>query len=41
MKVKITVPTSLNEITLKQYKHFLKVQEENNGDKIHKKFVKY
>tara|TARA_R110002167_G_scaffold2540_2_gene12822 strand:- start:1377 stop:2027 length:651 start_codon:yes stop_codon:yes gene_type:complete len=34
MKLSITIPTSLKDITLKQYKHFLKVQEENNGDKF-------
>jgi len=28
MKLKITVPTSLKDITLRQYKHFLKVQED-------------
>jgi len=34
MKVKITVPTSLNEITLKQYKHFVKIQKDNTDDKF-------
>jgi len=28
MKMKITIPTSLKDITLRQYKHFLKVQED-------------
>jgi len=34
MKVKITVPTSLNEITLKQYKHFVKIQKDNDDEKF-------
>lgn len=29
MKIEITVPTSLNEITLRQYQKFLKIQENN------------
>tara|TARA_R110000744_G_scaffold218456_2_gene337235 strand:+ start:268 stop:912 length:645 start_codon:yes stop_codon:yes gene_type:complete len=32
--MKITVPTSLSEITLGQYKHFLRIEKEANGDKF-------
>tara|TARA_R110000751_G_scaffold49154_3_gene109627 strand:+ start:896 stop:1546 length:651 start_codon:yes stop_codon:yes gene_type:complete len=32
MAIKITIPTSLNEITLRQYKRFLEVQKEIDND---------
>ena len=32
--MKITVPTSLSEITLRQYKHFLRIEKEATGDKF-------
>ena len=32
MKASITVPTSLSEVTLKQYKKFLKIQEMNEDE---------
>tara|TARA_R110000765_G_scaffold424422_1_gene535177 strand:+ start:40 stop:684 length:645 start_codon:yes stop_codon:yes gene_type:complete len=32
--MKVTVPTSLNEITLEQYKHFVKIQKDNNDEKF-------
>jgi|TARA_R110000744_G_scaffold376050_2_gene490063 hypothetical protein len=32
--MKITVPTSLNEITLGQYKHFLRIEEKADGDRF-------
>ena len=34
MEVKITIPSKLSEITLRQYKAFLKVQETETNDKI-------
>ena len=34
MEVKITIPSKLSEITLRQYKAFLKVQEVETNDKI-------
>tara|TARA_R110000744_G_scaffold102713_1_gene197318 strand:- start:1060 stop:1710 length:651 start_codon:yes stop_codon:yes gene_type:complete len=34
METKITVPTSLSEITLRQYKHFLEIQEKNTEDRF-------
>ena len=30
MKLSIDIPTTLNDITLKQYKHFLKIDKNNN-----------
>jgi len=35
MKLSITIPTSLKDITLRQYKHFLNIQKENKGDKFY------
>ena len=32
--MKITVPTSLSEITLRQYKHFLRIEKEATSDKF-------
>jgi hypothetical protein len=32
MKASITVPTSLSEVTLKQYQKFLKIQEMNEDE---------
>ena len=32
MAIKITIPTSLKDITLRQYKRFLKVQKEIDND---------
>jgi hypothetical protein len=34
MKLNITIPTNLNEITLRQYKHFLKIQENVDDEKF-------
>jgi len=34
MKVNITVPTDLSEITLRQYKHFLKIQKSVDDEKF-------
>ena len=34
MKLNITIPTNLNEITLRQYKHFLKIQEKVDDEKF-------
>ena len=34
MKAKITVPSTLDEITLKQYKDFIKAQEDSNDDEF-------
>jgi hypothetical protein len=40
MKLKIDIPTSLEDITLKQYKHFLKLQETVNDDRfMHAKMI--
>ena len=30
--IKVKIPTSLNEITLRQYKHFLKISEDVKSD---------
>ena len=35
MKLSITIPTSLKDITLRQYKHFLNIQKEDKGDKFY------
>jgi len=32
MKLSIDIPTSLKDITLKQYKHYLKVEKNNKDD---------
>lgn len=38
--MKITVPTSLSEITLRQYKRFLKIENDIDGDKfLHAKMI--
>ena len=34
MKLSIDIPTSLKDVTLKQYKHFLKMQDKNKDDKF-------
>tara|TARA_R110000764_G_scaffold79268_1_gene157996 strand:+ start:11349 stop:11999 length:651 start_codon:yes stop_codon:yes gene_type:complete len=34
MAIKITIPTSLNEITLRQYKRFLEVQKQTEDDLV-------
>lgn len=34
MKLKINIPTSLDDITLKQYKHYFKIQENNNDERF-------
>ena len=34
MKLKIDIPTSLNEISLKQYKHYIKIQEKVKEDRF-------
>jgi len=34
MKLNIEIPTSLNEISLRQYKKFLKIQESENDDRF-------
>jgi len=34
MKLNITIPTSLKDITLRQYKRFLNIQKEEKGDKF-------
>ena len=34
MKIDITVPNNLNEITLRQYKHFLKIQKNVDDEKF-------
>ena len=40
MKIEITVPTSLNEITLEQYQKFLKIAEENpEGNFLNAKMI--
>tara|TARA_R100000988_G_scaffold35422_1_gene17849 strand:- start:425 stop:1075 length:651 start_codon:yes stop_codon:yes gene_type:complete len=40
MKLKIDIPTSLEDITLRQYKHFLKLQETVNDDRfMHAKMI--
>tara|TARA_R110002012_G_scaffold250161_1_gene427848 strand:- start:1458 stop:2108 length:651 start_codon:yes stop_codon:yes gene_type:complete len=40
MKLKIDIPTSLQDITLRQYKHFLKLQETVNDDRfMHAKMI--
>ena len=32
MKLDITIPTDLSEITLRQYKHFLKIQKSQDDE---------
>ena len=34
MKLDITIPTDLSEITLRQYKHFLKIQKSQDDEKF-------
>ena len=34
MPIKINIPSSLNEITLRQYKQFLDIQKENKEDRF-------
>jgi hypothetical protein len=34
MKLNITIPTSLKDITLRDYKHFLDIQKENKDEKL-------
>ena len=34
MKLSINIPTSLKDVTLKQYKHFLKMQSKNEDDRF-------
>jgi hypothetical protein len=42
MKLEINVPTSLNEIPLKSYQEFLKVQQSSNDEEfIAQKWYKY
>ena len=36
MKLKINIPESLNEISLRNYKHFLKIQEQEIDDRFYK-----
>ena len=34
MKLSIDIPTSLKDVTLRQYKHFLKMQDKNEDERF-------
>ena len=34
-KIELTVPTSLNAVTLRQYQNYLKVADKNKGERVY------